>query len=168
MEDGFKVHVDGITKAEYMAAARWLCAGKAIPGLIFVLAVTVFLLLLNNGSPVILLFPVLAAGITLGYFELFNLRNFKKFPTDLVMDYEFDSHGWRLYVQEYTGLCAWANTVRMRETRAVFLLYNAKAASNLLPKRCMTGEQMAQVRKWYKDRFSASGLSGEKEEDSEG
>lgn len=167
MEDGFKVHVNGITKVEYMAAAWWLCIRKVIPIVIFIVAATAFLMLFGGGSPVILLFPFLAIGITLGYYELVNLRNFKKFPTDLVMDYEFDSHGWRLYVQEHTGVCAWASTVLMRETKEVFLLYNTKATSNLLPKRCMTGEQMTQVRKWYKDRFSQSGFDSGKNEDLE-
>ena len=168
MENGFKVHVCGITKNEYMAAARWLSLNKIVPIAILAVAAAICLVVFGSGDPALLLFPVVAIGFALVYYEMINLRDYKKFPADLQMDYEIDSRGWRLYVMDTTGLCAWANTVRMRENNDVFLLYNAKNTSNLLPKRCMTSEQILQVREWYANRFHLEGFQEDSKDEGRG
>ena len=111
MENGFKVHVSGITKNEYMAAARWLSLNKIVPIAILAVAAAICLVVFGSGDPALLLFPVVAIGFALVYYEMINLRDYKKFPADLQMDYEIDSRGWRLYVMDTTGLCAWGALV---------------------------------------------------------
>ena len=50
MENGFKVHVSGITKNEYMAAARWLSLNKIVPIAILAVAAAICLVVFGSGD----------------------------------------------------------------------------------------------------------------------
>ena len=155
MNNGFEVKVTEINRKEYLSALRWMQM-KRVRNLIIALAVIfVFIYCVLDPRPTWL--PLLAVGVilfVLAYYEVMRWLDYPKFPKEFSMSYVIDNRGWRLQVGEEQSVCAWSSTVKLVDTKALFLLYNSKNSSNLLPKRCLTQEQIEQVRFWYKNRFN--------------
>ena len=151
MENSFTVLVTDIQKNEFVSAMRWmyrlrdLCVLTIAP-----LAFFIFILSLNGFSVSAILLPVLLLAVMAVYFEITRANGYKQCPKDIKMIYEFNEQGWTLKVGDDTGSSAWADMFKLLNRRRVFLLCQTKGTSNLLPKRCLTEEQMQQIQTWYK------------------
>ena len=154
--EGFTVTVDGIRRNEFMQANHFLAMKQylATAGLLLLLAVSI---LIVNGSDqfrnlwaLLIIIPI----VPIVYHFSF-LRAYGKQPYgEMEMAYSFDENGWRLTVNGQTGVVAWVNTLKLRRTKTVFLLYarvegRRGMVSNVLPRRCLTDEQADQIVAWF-------------------
>lgn len=153
IQSSFSVAVTDINAFEFTSALRRLQSrpSTGFYGLI-VLVFAIGLLLWGWDSLSTYFVTLFVFVVLLLYLEIKRWQDYSKFPKDMELNYEFDPNGWRLHVKNESSFCAWASTVKLVETRRLFLLYNSKNTSNLLPKRCLTEEQIALIRTWYKNR----------------
>lgn len=152
-QNSFAVTVTDISALEFTSALRRL-QSRPSSGF-FALIVLVFafgLLLWGWDSLSTYVVTLVVFVVLLLYLEIKRWQDYGKFPKTIELNYEFDPNGWRLRVKSESSFCAWASTVKLVETKRLFLLYNSKNASNLLPKRCLSEEQITLIRTWYKDR----------------
>ena len=152
----FTVKVDGVKTNEFLQANHFMALKQylAVAGLLFLLALSI---LIFNGSDqfknlwaLLIIVPIVPIVYHISF-----LRSYRKYPYgEMEMEYHFDSRGWRLTVSGQTGVVAWANTLKLRCTKTVFLLYarvdgRKGMVSNVLPRRCLTDEQAEQIVAWY-------------------
>ena len=152
----FTVKVDGIKLKEFMQANHFMALKQylAVIGLLLLLALST--LILNGSDQFQYLWALfIVVPIVPIVYHISFLRSYKKYPySEMEMSYTFDSRGWRLTVNDQTGVVAWANTLKLRRTKTVFLLYarvegRKSMVSNVLPRRCLTDEQAQQILTWY-------------------
>ena len=150
MNPSFSVTVTDISKQEFLSAVRHVCFQRDLVVLILVpVAFFIFIWNLRGFSALTVVLPLLLLIVMAAYFEITRVVSYRKFPADLKMFYCFDDRGWTLQVGEGSASVSWADTSRLRERKHLFLLCQGKNVSNLLPKRCLTSEQIDQIRAWY-------------------
>lgn len=149
METNFSVHVDGLTKNEVMQSMRRMVL---MPYLILwaVAYAVVLVVFLVQGS--IGFYGLYGPGIILILlalaYEFTGRKNFVPMGYDkATLDYEFFPQGYRLTVGENSMFFHWKDAV-VKKTRSNFLLYSDKRNSSILPKRCLTEAQTAQLLQW--------------------
>ena len=150
------VKVDGIRQNEFLVANHFMALKQylATAGLLLVLALSILII---NGSDqfknlwaLVIVLPIVPI-----FYHVSFLRTYGKHPYGTMeMTYDFGPDGWKLTVDGQSGVVAWASTVRIIRTRTVFLLYahvegRRAAASNVLPRRCLTDQQAAQIMAWF-------------------
>ena len=151
MEKGFSVTVTDIGMREYLCAVRHVCFQRDLTVCILVpIAFWIFLWNLRGISALTFILPAVLLVVVAAWFEIVRIQSYQKFPADIKMTYCFDEQGWSLQVREGSASVTWAETSRLVERKHLFLLCQGKNTSNLLPKRCLTEAQCAQVRAWYK------------------
>ena len=151
MSSSFSITVTDISKKEFLCAVRWVCRFRDLSSLILApLAFFIFICFLKGFSAAAIILPVLLLIVMAVYFEFTRINGYRQFPKDIKMVYEFNEQGWTLQVGENTGSSGWAEMVKLVERKHVFLLCHTKNSSNLLPKRCLTAEQIDQIRTWYR------------------
>ena len=151
MENTFSVTATDISMREYLCAVRHVSARRDLVVLImFPLAFLIFLWNLRGFTALTVILPVVLLVVMMAYFEIVRIQSYSGFPSEIRMAYRFDEQGWSLRVKEGSASIAWGETSRLVERKRVFLLCQGKNVSNLLPKRCLTEEQCAQIRAWYK------------------
>ena len=150
MKNDFSVAVTDITCREYLCAVRHACLRRDIVSLILIpLAFLIFLWNLRGVSTLTFILPAVLLVVVAAWFEITRVQSFSKFPADIKLVYRFDEQGWTLQVKQESASVAWSETGRLVERKHLFLLCQGKNVSNLLPKRCLTQEQCAQIRAWY-------------------
>ena len=155
----FTVKVDGIRRKEFMQANHFMALKQyvAVAGLLLLLALSILII---NGSDQFKNLWALAIVIPVVpiVYHISFLRAYGKYPYgEMEMTYVFDERGWRLTVNGQTGVVAWANTLKLRRTKTVFLLYartevRRGLVSNVLPRRCLTDEQAEQIVTWFNEK----------------
>ena len=150
------VKVDGIRQNEFLVANHFMALKQylATAGLLLVLALSILII---NGSDQFKNLWALAIIVPIVpiVYHISFLRTYHKQPFGTMeMEYRFDERGWRLTVNDQTGVVAWANTVKIRRTKTVYLLYalvegRRGSVSNVLPRRCLTDQQAAQIMAWF-------------------
>ena len=151
MENAFSVTVTDISMREYLCAVRRVCFQRDLTVFILVpVAFLIFLWNLRGFTALTVILPVVLLVVMMAYFEIVRIQSYRKFPADIKMAYRFDETGWTLQVKEGSASVAWTETSRLAERKHLFLLCQGKNVSNLLPKRCLTEEQCARIRTWYR------------------
>lgn len=152
----FIVKVDGVRRKEFMQANHFMALRQYIAVAVLLLILAVSILVFNGSDQfknlwtLFIIIPIVPIVYHISF-----LNSYRKYPYgEMEMTYTFDELGWRLTVNGQTGVVAWANTLRLVRTKAVFLLYakgdgKRKMVSNVLPRRCLTDEQAAQILAWY-------------------
>lgn len=147
-----KVKVDNITVGEFAEANRIVFLRTYIPFSLL----SVFFAIIYTGSigqirPLAVLVPVIVViFLPLGS-EYINRRDYKRYPiAQMEMEYTFDAIGWTMQMGEVKGGCRWFDAAKMKETRDLLLLYSTKRNSDMVPKRCLTEEQLEKIREFYR------------------
>ena len=151
MDNAFSVTVTDISKREYLCAVRRVCFQRDLTALILIpIAFLIFIWNLRGFSTLTFVLPAALLVVMAAWFEITRVLSYSKFPSDIKMAYRLDEQGWALQVGDGNASVTWAETSRLVERKHLFLLCQGKNVSNLLPKRCLTEEQCAQLRAWYK------------------
>ncbi len=152
MQDQIQIQVTSMQKKEYIQLGFETVRRLLLPMLALVTLVVLAIALAIQDMSVRSLLPpyVLIALGVLAYYIMIAL-SWKDFLADTKFSYVIDDYAWQLTVGEETVQVKWSDTVRMTVRSRVILLYNEDNRSNLLPRRCVTPEQLAQLRQWFRD-----------------
>lgn len=166
MEQQFDIQINGITKKEYLQAGSDTVRRMTLPLLALVTVFTaVIALAVQNFSLQSLLLPF---GIALAFLLIMYAMvaaSWKNFPADTAFSYLIDEDGWEITVGDSRANIDWNKTTRMTVRSHVVLLFNEANRSNLLPRRCLTDAQLAQMQQWFKaSRSSFKDLRNAEEE----
>ena len=147
------VMVRGVRKNEYMQSIRQMALRSYLWMCVVVAGVVVFFTVLTGDTrPQSFLVPLALLVIVPVVYELYQRKSYQTQPFDTTeMEYWLSSRGWRMEAFGNRAVFTWANT-RLVETRDDLLLYTARQVSSLLPKRCLTAEELAQIRAWAKNK----------------
>ena len=150
MDEQYDIQIKGVTKAEYVQAGSESIRRMVLPLLLMVaLATVVIALAIDDFSLRSLLPPfVIALGVLL-LLWVSVVMSWKKFPADTEFSYLIDREGWQLTVGEASANIDWQDTVRLTVRSHVVLLFQESNRSNILPRRCLTPEQLAQIQTWF-------------------
>lgn len=153
MEKQIRVEIESITREEYIQAGSASIRRMALPlfGLVAVLTV-IIALAIQDFSVRSILVPFLIALAALVVFEVMVITSWRRFPADTAFSYLIDETGWQLTMGEETVKVEWDETARLTIRSHAILLYNETNRSNLLPRRCVTQEQID----WMKELYRAS------------
>ena len=150
MEHSFSVTVSKISRKEFNSALRGMFRRREIVFLLIAFLAFLVLVLAKEDPSLLFCFsPLIAPAVVAALFEFIFFNTYNQFPGNLTMDYTMDAEGWKLLVNGDNGSSAWADMYALVERKHVFLLCHTKTSSNLLPKRCLTAEQIEQIRTWY-------------------
>lgn len=165
MDDQYDIQINGITRQEFIQAGSEFIRRMVLPLFLLVAVVTVVIALaISDFSLRSLLPPFLIAIAALVVLRLSVVFSWKKFPADTQFSYLIDQDGWQITVGDTSANVDWQDTVRMTVRSHVVLLFNEDNRSNLLPRRCLTPEQLAQLKVWY-DQSRSAHKARQKEKD---
>ncbi len=159
MDEQYSIQIKGVTKAEYVQAGSELIRRMILPLILMVaLATLVISLAIDDFSLRSLLPPFVIALLVPIVLRVCVVTSWKKFPADTEYSYLIDSDGWELTVGEASANIDWQDTVRLVVRSHVVLLFHESNRSNILPRRCLTPEQLAQLQAWFnasRDQYKA-------------
>ena len=155
MDDQYDIQIDGLTRREFIQAGSEFIRRIALPLFALVAVVTaVIAMAIGDFSLRSLLPPFLVAIAALVVLRLSVVFSWRKFPADTRFSYLIDREGWQITVGDTSANVDWQDTARMTVRSHVVLLFNEDNRSNLLPRRCLTPEQLEQMRLWYRQSRS--------------
>ncbi len=151
MENQIQISCQEIKRAEYMQAGMETIRRMLLPllGMVAILTLIICLVIADFSLRSILP-PFLVVGAGIGIYWVLLARNWKDFPAETAFSYTIDQEGWQITLGEDTVSIPWDATARMTKRRDVIFLYNEGDRSNLLPRRCLTKEQLAQIEAWFR------------------
>lgn len=151
MDAEFTVHVEGLTAGEVMQSMRRMVLRPYLILWAVVYAVVLVIYLVQHSLSFFALFgPAIILILLALAYEFSGRKNYKPMKySEAVLDYRFTQDGYTLTVGEQSMNFPWAST-QLKRTRSNFLLYSDKRSSSILPKRCLTAEQKAQLLAWAK------------------
>lgn len=156
MDEQYDIQIEGITKAEYVQAGTEIIRRMIVPLILLVAAATLIIaLFIDDFSLRSLLPPFVVALLAPVVMWASVVHSWKKFPAGTSFSYLIDREGWQLTVGESSANIDWQDTVRMTVRSHVVLLFHESNRSNILPRRCLTPEQLAQLRAWFDDSRTA-------------
>lgn len=156
MDKQYDIQVNGVTKKEYIQAGSDTVRRMVLPLLALVAVFTVVIALaVQNFSLKSLLLPFVVAFVFLLIMYIMVVASWKGFPADTQFSYLIDSDGWEITVGEDRANIDWSQTTRMTVRSHVVLLFNESNRSNMLPRRCLTDEQLSQMKQWFKESRKA-------------
>ena len=156
MEQQFDIQIDNVTRKEYVQAGSETIRRMILPLLALVTVFTVVIAMaVQNFSLQSLLLPFGVAIAFLLVMYIMVLTSWKNFPSDTQFSYLIDEDGWEITVGESRANIDWDKTTRMTVRSHVVLLFNEANRSNMLPRRCLTNEQLAQMQQWFRESRSA-------------
>ena len=156
MDTQFDIQINGVTKKEYIQAGSDTVRRMTLPLLALVAVFTaVITLAVQNFSLKALLLPFGVAIVFLLIMYLMVVTSWKNFPADTQFSYLIDEDGWEITVGENRANIDWSKTTRMTVRSHVVLLFNESNRSNMLPRRCLTDDQLAQMQQWFKESRKA-------------
>ena len=147
------VAVRGIRKNEYLQSLRRVALKPYLWMWVIVAAVVAVLTVFTGDTrPQSFLIPLAILLVLPLIYEWWNRSNGKNLDLDQVeIDYWLDERGWRMEANGNRAVFIWSNT-RLVETRDDLLLYTDQRTSSLLPKRCLTAEEQAQIQTWARSQ----------------
>ena len=165
MDIQFDIQVNGVTKKEYVQAGSDTVRRMILPLMALVAAFTIIIALaVHNFSLKSLFLPFGVAAAFLLIMYAMVVLSWKNFPADTQFSYLIDEDGWEITVGDDRANIDWSKTTRMTVRSHVVLLFNESNRSNMLPRRCLTDEQLAQMKQWFKESRKAF-KERQKEED---
>lgn len=156
-ERQFDIQVDGTTREEFREASREMVYDVVPTGLLMVTILTFCILLLMKEITLwAILLPYLIMAVAFVAGIVYMGAQWKKFPSDMQYSYLIDAEGWQLTIGENFGGSNWDETRKMKDRKHVLLFYQRESnAASSLPKRCLSEEQLAAIRGWYRDSRKA-------------
>lgn len=152
MGDQFDIQINGVTRKEYIQAGTDTLRRMILPLLLLVIVFTfVIAMAVQNYSLKSLLLPFAVAFAFLLIMYIMVVASWKNFPADTKYSYLIDEDGWEITVGRDSANIDWDKTSRMTVRSHVVLLFNEANRSNLIPRRCLTNEQLAQMQQWFKE-----------------
>jgi hypothetical protein len=143
------VRVENLTPREVMESLRRMMRKTYLILWAIVYAVVLLVALVQKAATV---YTILGPAVILILLALaYEYQGRKSFGAmgygEAVMDYELTPKGYRLTMGENSVEFSW-KTARLAETRSDFLLYSDQKNSSVLPKRCLTEEEIKKLRTW--------------------
>ena len=152
----FTVQVDGIQLKEFMQANHFMALKQyvAVAALMAILAASILVVIGPDQLKNLWALGIVIPAVPIFYHFSFRRAYGKQPYGEMGMTYEFSADGWRITVNGNTGTVPWANTLKLRRTKTVFLLYariegRRAMVSNVLPRRCLTDQQADQIVAWF-------------------
>ena len=152
-ENGFTVTVNGISYDAF-ARLKWQQFLRgfscAVALLVVVVAVMGFTGRLPEEIPVssALVLVLLVAALLVLYRSGIRREYRRSGLGSVVLKYSFDRDGWTVRQGDSQVTVPWSRTWRVRRTDQALMLYPSRKSVNLVPARCLSGEQMDLVIAW--------------------
>lgn len=148
----FEITITGITDSEYHQARR--LNNRRIFKILAVIMVIIcgmIILITGNAGANAILGPFFLYVLFVVAVEILTRRNYKGqlSETEPVV-YHFDKKGWSVTTGEGSAQFEWRATEKLKDYKEGIFLYNDSASGNLLPRRLMTQEQIAQLKSWFR------------------